>query len=337
MRVAVIGAGGWGTALACLLDTAGHHVCMWVRREAVYRQLQRTSENRAYLPDIRLPKTLRFTTNLAEAGAGAKLIVFAVPSHAVRSTASQLAPVVAGTPLFVSTSKGIEEKSLQTMSGVLRDTLPEQLVDRIAVLSGPSFAVEVARGLPTAVTAAAQDQRLAKIVQETFSAPTFRVYTTTDLIGVEVGGAVKNVIALAVGVSDGLGYGYNARAALITRGMAEVVRLAIRMGASPQTLSGLSGMGDLILTCTSDLSRNRTVGIRLGKGEKIEEIQQSMSTVAEGIRNCRSILALARGLAVEMPIVDQISALLYAGKQPKDVVADLLSRQVKPEFPREEN
>ena len=267
MRVAVIGAGGWGTALACLLDNAGHHVCMWVRREAAYQQLQRTNENRAYLPDIRLPKTLRFTTNLAEAGAGAKLIVFAVPSHAVRSTASQLAPVVAGTPLFVSTSKGIEEESLQTMSGVLRDTLPEQLVHRIAVLSGPSFAVEVARGLPTAVTAAALDQRLAKIVQKTFYAPTFRVYTTTDLIGVEVGGAVKNVIALAVGVSDGLGYGYNARAALITRGMAEVVRLAIRMGASPQTLSGLSGMGDLILTCTSDLSRNRTVGIRLGKGE----------------------------------------------------------------------
>ncbi len=337
MRVAVIGGGGWGTALACLLDSVGHEAQVWVRREVLARKIERTRENVDYLPGVRLPETLRFTPELSAAVIGAEVLVVAVPSHAVRSIASTLGPLLTTTPLLVSMSKGIEQDSLQTMSGVLTEALPPRFAHKVAVLSGPSFAAEVARGLPTAVTVAAQDHAIARIVQTLFAAPTFRVYTTTDVIGAEIGGAVKNVIALAVGVSDGLGYGYNARAALITRGMAEVVRLATRMGAKSQTLSGLSGMGDLILTCTSDLSRNRTVGIRLGRGESLEAIQRTMTTIAEGIRNCRSILDLARRLAVDMPIVEQIYELVYSGKPPTQVVADLLARQTKAEFPPGEN
>ncbi len=333
MRVAVIGGGGWGTALACLLDSAGHEARVWVRREVLARKIEKTRENADYLPGVQLPETLHFTPKLSEAAIGVEALVIAVPSHAVRSIASTLGSLLTTTPLLVSTSKGIEQDSLQTMSGALTEALPPRFTHKIAVLSGPSFAAEVARGLPTAVTVAARDQAVARRIQTLFSAPTFRVYTTTDVIGAEIGGAVKNVIALAVGVSDGLGYGYNARAALITRGMAEVVRLATRMGAHPQTLSGLSGMGDLILTCTSDLSRNRTVGVRLGRGESLEAIQRTMATIAEGIRNCRSILDLARRLAVDMPIVEQIYELVYSGKPPTQVVTDLLARQTKAEFP----
>lgn len=333
MRIAVLGGGGWGTALAGLLDSTGHDVRLWVRRPSLAREIATTRENAAYLSGVRLSDAIDVQADLPAAVAGAELLVVAVPSHAVRGLGETLASSLTGRPLLVSTSKGIEPTTLRTMSRVLADVLPARLADNVSVLSGPSFAAEVARGLPTAVTVAAGDQAIAETVQRTFSAPTFRVYTTTDVVGVEVGGAVKNVIALAVGVSDGLGYGHNARAALITRGMAEVVRLARRMGAQAQTVSGLSGMGDLILTCTSDLSRNRNVGLRLGRGESLDAIQRSMTTVAEGIRNCRSILNLARSLDVEMPIVEQTCALVHEGKSPTQVVTALLSRQAKPEFP----
>ena len=333
MRIAVLGGGGWGTALAGLLDSADHDVRLWVRRSSLAREIAATRENAAYLPGVRVSDTVDIHADLSVAISNAELLVVAVPSHAVRKLGETLTPLLNDAPLPVSTSKGIEPTTLQTMSSVLADALPAALTDNVSVLSGPSFAAEVARGLPTAVTVAAGDQAIAETVQRTFSAPTFRVYTTTDMVGVEVGGAVKNVIALAVGVSDGLGYGYNARAALITRGMAEVVRLARRMGAQAQTLSGLSGMGDLILTCTSDLSRNRNVGLRLGRGESLDAIQHSTTTVAEGIRNCRSILDLARSLDVEMPIVEQTCALVHDGKPPTQVVTTLLSRQTKPEFP----
>jgi glycerol-3-phosphate dehydrogenase (NAD(P)+) len=239
-----------------------------------------------------------------------------------------------GTPLLVSVSKGIEEESLQTMSAVLAEVLGESQKERLAVLSGPSFAAEVARGLPTAVTVAAGVASVAAAVQRVFASSRFRVYTTSDVVGVEIGGAVKNVIAIAAGVSDGLEYGYSARAALITRGLAEMVRLAVRMGAEPQTLSGLSGVGDLVLTCTSDLSRNHSVGVRLGQGEKIATVLQGMTMVAEGVRTSRSVFALAQRLGVEMPIVEQVYALLYTGKPPHQVVADLLAREAKPEFSR---
>lgn len=333
MRIAVLGGGGWGTTLAGLLDSADHDVRLWVRRSSLAREIAATRENTAYLPGVRVSNTVDIHADLSVAISNAELLVVAVPSHAVRKLGETLAPLLNDAPLLVSTSKGVEPTTLQTMSSVLADALPAALTDNVSVLSGPSFAAEVARGLPTAVTVAAHNHAVAEKVQTAFSAPTFRVYTTTDVTGVEVGGAVKNVIALAVGVSDGLGYGYNARAALITRGMAEVVRLARRMGAQAQTLSGLSGMGDLILTCTSDLSRNRNVGLRLGRGESLDAIQHSTTTVAEGIRNCRSILDLARSLDVEMPIVEQTCALVHDGKPPTQVVTTLLSRQTKPEFP----
>lgn len=333
MRIAVLGGGGWGTALAGLLDSAGHDVRLWVRRPPLAREIAATRENTAYLPGVRVSDAVDIHADLSDAISNAELLVVAVPSHAVRKLGETLAPLLNDAPLLVSTSKGIEPTTLRTMSSVLADALPKALTNNVSVLSGPSFAAEVARGLPTAVTVAAHNHAVAEKVQTAFSAPTFRVYTTTDVTGVEVGGAVKNVIALAVGVSDGLGYGYNARAALITRGMAEVVRLARRMGAQAQTLSGLSGMGDLILTCTSDLSRNRSVGLRLGRGESLDAIRHSTTTVAEGIRNCRSILDLARSLDVEMPIVEQTCALVHDGKPPTQVVTTLLSRQAKPEFP----
>lgn len=335
MRIAVLGGGGWGTALAGLLDSAGHDVRLWVRRPALAREIAATRENTAYLPGVRLSDAIDVQTDLPAAVAGAELLVVAVPSHAVRELGETLAPLLNDAPLLVSTSKGIEPTTLQTMSSVLADTLSKASTNNVSILSGPSFAAEVARGLPTAVTVAARDHTVAKKVQTAFSAPTFRMYTTTDVTGVEIGGAVKNVIALAVGVSDGLDYGHNARAALITRGMAEVVRLARRLGARAQTVSGLSGMGDLILTCTSDLSRNRSVGLRLGRGESLDAIQHSTTTVAEGICNCRSIFDLAQSLDVEMPIVEQTCALVHDGKPPTQVVAALLSRQAKPEFPQE--
>lgn len=334
MRIAVIGAGGWGTALAKLLSMAGHQVCLWVRQPALCEQIKRERENRSYLPGAQLPETLACTTFLSGVAREAELFVLAVPSHAMRATATLLKPFLEGMPLLVSVSKGVEEESLQTMSAVLSAVLGEARKRSLAVLSGPGFAVEVARGLPTAVTVAAYDAETAVTVQNVFASARFRVYTASDVTGVEVGGAVKNVIAIAAGVSDGLGYGYSARAALITRGLAEITRLAVRMGADQRTLSGLSGVGDLVLTCTSDLSRNRSLGVQLGKGEDITTILKGMKMVAEGVRTCRSVFALAQGLGVEMPIVEQVYALLYEKKPPPQVVADLLAREVKPEFSR---
>ncbi len=334
MRVAVIGAGGWGTALATLLVTIGHHVCLWVRRPALLAQLRATRENQSYLPGILLPEGLTYSDSFSEAVNKADLIVLSVPSHALRLVVRQLTAALSETPILVSTTKGIEEETLQPVTSVLRDELSTSLHSQLAVLSGPSFAADVARGLPTAVTVAAEQEAIATAVQQAFSSARFRVYTTTDFVGVEVGGAVKNVIAIAAGVSDGLGYGYSARAALITRGLAEITRLAVRMGADPKTLPGLSGMGDLVLTCTSNLSRNHTVGIRVGRGEKVADLLAGMITVAEGVRTCRSVFSLAQRLGVEMPIVEQVYALLYEEKPAQQVVIDLLTREAKPEFSR---
>lgn len=339
MNVAVIGAGGWGTALALLLQNGGHDVRLWTRRFDLCNHMRQCRENTVYLPGVPLPEQLELTASLAYAVENAQLIVFAVPSHAVRAVARQVFQVSSFVKetLLVSATKGIEEESLLTMSAILREIFGVQQEDRIAVLSGPSFAAEVARLCPTAVTVASRDQHTASIVQKLFSSQRFRVYTTIDVIGVEIGGAVKNVIALAAGVSDGLEYGHSARAALITRGLAEMKRLAIRLGAEAQTLSGLSGMGDLILTCTSDLSRNYRVGARLARGESLDTILQSTPMVAEGVRTSRSVFALCNRLKVEMPIVEQVHALLHVGKPPQQVVADLLSRETKPEFPEREN
>lgn len=333
MRIGVIGAGGWGTALASLLVQSGHSVFLWVRNTSLCSELENTRENNRYLPGAELPAALAYTTSLSEAVAGKELLVFAVPSQAMRAVAAELVTYVSNVPpLLVNTSQGVEEDTFLTMSGVLEAVLGPMTTKKQAVLSGPSFAAEVARGLPTAVTVAATVTAVAHTVQSVFSGAQFRVYTTTDVIGVEMGGALKNVIALAAGVSDGLGYGDSARAALITRGLAEMTRLTECMGGRPQTLSGLSGMGDLVLTCTSRLSRNYSVGMRLGEGEQIGSILGGMSMVAEGVRTCRSIFFLAQRLGVEMPIVEQVYALLYTKKSPRRVVADLLAREVKAEF-----
>lgn len=329
--VGVLGSGSWGTALAIHLARSGHAVALWGRSAEMAARLRDAGEHSRCHPGVRFPDGLVPTADLEEACAASEAIVVSCPSHAVRALGELVRPLLGRDALIVSTSKGIEQDTHLTMSGILESVLPEHMT-RVCVLSGPSFAREVARGLPTAVTAAAGQLSVAERLQRLFNGPMFRVYTSTDLVGVEIGGAVKNVIALAAGVSDGLGFGHNTRAALITRGLAEISRLAIQLGANPQTLYGLSCLGDLVLTCTGDLSRNRTVGLRLGKGERLEEIVASMNEVAEGVRNTASIRGLARSAGIEMPITDQMFALLYEGKDPSQAVVDLASRRLRQEL-----
>jgi glycerol-3-phosphate dehydrogenase (NAD(P)+) len=331
-RLGVIGGGSWGTALAKLLAEKGYPVSMWVHDPAHCRAMSEKRENAAYLPGIPLPYNLIPSTDLKEVVAAKTALLCVVPSHVFRAAMSKVVPLIEGKPLIISASKGIEDDTSKTMLGVLEELLPAPLHSRVCALSGPSFAREVARGMPTAVTAAAQDEETAVEVQSTFTTSFFRVYTSTDVTGVELGGAVKNVIAIAAGVSDGLGFGHNSRAALITRGIAEIARLGARMGADPRTLAGLAGMGDLVLTCTGDLSRNRTVGVRLGKGEALSDILADMKMVAEGVRNAKSVYHLAQKVGVEMPITEQMYLLLHEGKSARQVVVDLMTRELKPEF-----
>lgn len=332
MRVAVIGAGSFGTALAKVLAENGHHVSLWSHRAEQAREIQTTRENRLYLPGIVLPVTVLATADLEEAVFGAEMLVVAVPSHVVRSVMEKTREYLRGEPWVVSAAKGVEEESLLRMSQVLEELLGPSYAGRIAVLSGPSFAKEVAVGMPTAVTAASRNPAAAEATQKAFQGKTFRVYTHDDVIGVEIGGAAKNVIAIAAGVSDGLGLGHSSRAALITRGVAEIARLVVGLGGDARTVSGLSGVGDLVLTCTGDLSRNRTLGLRLGRGETVAGILASMHTVAEGFRNSISVSELARRAGVEMPITEEVRLLLHAGKAPLQVLGDLMRRQAKPEF-----
>jgi glycerol-3-phosphate dehydrogenase (NAD(P)+) len=331
-RVGVIGGGSWGTALARLLAEKGYRVSLWVHSEPRCREIAEKRENVTYLPGIPVPSNVEPSTKVEEVVAGKAVILCVVPSHVVRSVMERAGAAIENEPLVVSASKGIEDETSKTMIGVLEEVLPTQARARLCVLSGPSFAREVARGMPTAVTAASRNAEAAATCQATFTTPFFRIYTSSDVVGVELGGAVKNVIAIAAGVSDGLGLGHNGRAALITRGVAEVARLGIRLGADPRTLSGLAGLGDLVLTCTGDLSRNRTLGLRIGKGEKVDEILRDMKMVAEGVRNASSVRRLARTLAVEMPITEQMYLLLHEGKPARQVVADLMKRGLKPEI-----
>lgn len=329
--VAVLGAGSWGSALAIHLARLGHETRLWARRPELIEEIVRRRAHPSH-QKVELPPTLRPMTELGGAVARAGAVVLACPSHAMRSLAAQVGPLADRGALFVSTAKGIEADTSLTMSGVLEEVLGEGPGGHVSVLSGPSFAREVAQGLPTAVTAAARRLDVAEDLQRLFNGPTFRVYTSTDTIGVEIGGAVKNVIALAAGVSDGLGFGSNTRAALITRGLAEVARLAVRLGAERSTLAGLAGMGDLVLTCTGDLSRNRQVGLRLGRGEKLRDIVASMDEVAEGVKNTRTVRALAESVEVEMPITEQMHSVLYEDKDPARAVVDLMSRRLKHEL-----
>jgi glycerol-3-phosphate dehydrogenase (NAD(P)+) len=329
--IAVLGAGSWGTALAVHLGRLGHDVRLWGRNADFVATLGQARENTVYLPGVSFPESVRPTSSLGAACGGADVLLFVCPSGGVRTLAEAVRAELGGTPLVVCAAKGVEQGTLLTMSAILEQVLGDDHRSRVAVLSGPSFAREVGLGVPTAVTAAAGDVAVAEAVQRVFNGPTFRVYTATDVVGVEIGGAVKNVIALAAGVSDGLGFGHNSRAALITRGLAEITRLAMKLGAERHTLAGLSGLGDLVLTCTGDMSRNRTVGLRLGRGERLADIVASMSEVAEGVRNTVSVRDLARSVGVEVPITEQIYLLLYESKDPRQVVIDLMTRNLRRE------
>jgi glycerol-3-phosphate dehydrogenase (NAD(P)+) len=329
--VTVLGGGSWGTALALQLSRVGHSVRLWGRDPAFVASLATARENETYLPGVPLPDTIQPTPSLADACAGSEMLVVVCPSKGVRPLAETLRQTVRGRPIFVSAAKGVEQGTHLTMTAILREVLGAEHASRVAVLSGPSFAREVAAGVPTAVTSASADITVAEHVQQLFTSQTFRVYSSTDVVGVEIGGAVKNVIAIAAGVSDGLGFGHNSRAALITRGLAEISRLALELGADRQTLAGLAGMGDLVLTCAGDQSRNRTVGLRLGRGESLDQIVASMKEVAEGVHNTRTVRELAQSVRVEMPITERMYELLYENKPPKQAVVELMTRSLRRE------
>jgi glycerol-3-phosphate dehydrogenase (NAD(P)+) len=331
MQVAVLGAGSWGTALGATLAGKGYPVTLWDTDLAVLDGIVSTHRNARYLPGIELPATLTACADVQVALDGARLVVMAVPSHAVRGAAVAIEPYLTPGVAICSAAKGIEVDTLMTMSEVLQDVLPPGLHAGLTFLSGPSFATEVAAGLPTAVTVAGLDEEVTRQVQAAFHTASFRPYTSTDVVGVEVAGCVKNVVAIAAGICDGLGFGANARAALITRGLVEITRLAVCRGADPMTLVGLAGLGDLVLTCSSDLSRNRTVGLELGRGRALPEIQASIGQVAEGVLNSRSTRALAHRFGVDMPISEAVYQVLFEGYSPQLAVQELMTRQTRPE------
>lgn len=329
-QVAVIGAGSWGTALAHLLATQGHEVVLWARNPALAQQLTQTRENAVYLPGVGLHPRLIYTADLAVA-ARATTVLSVVPSHAVRTVWAAVAPHLPRQALVISATKGIEAESLYTMSQVLAAALAPRTDCALAVLSGPTFAREVSQGLPAVAVVAAQDRAVAERVQQLLSTATFRVYTNTDVLGVELGGALKNVMALAAGVCDGLQLGYNTRAALITRGLAEMMQLGIAMGAQASTFAGLSGMGDLVLTCTGHLSRNYAVGVQLGQGQTLAQILAQMRMVAEGVGTASAAVALGQRYGVEMPIAEHVYAVLQGQLTPRAAVTALMQRTLKHE------
>lgn len=330
-RTAVIGGGSWGTALANLLAKKGVETILWSYESEVAEAIEREHRNPIYLSEAELDPRLRATASIEEAVTGASIVVSVSPSHTVRGVMSEAARYMAADALVVSASKGIEQGTLETMDAVLAEVLPPSVAGRTAFLSGPSFALEVAQEHPTAVTMASHNLAAAEIAQELFQTEYFRVYTNDDVAGVELGGAIKNVIAIASGVVAGLGFGHNTMAALITRGLAEMTRLGVALGANPLTFAGLAGMGDLILTCTGGLSRNRAVGIGLGQGRTLDEILADSTMVAEGVRTTRSAHDLSRRTGVEMPIVDEVFAMLFEGQAAGDAVENLMLREPKAE------
>lgn len=330
MKTTVLGAGAWGTALATVLVEAGHDVRIWSYEPEVAESINGTRRN-PYLDGVELPEQLRASASMEEAVSGSALVVSASPSQVARGVLETAKAYISADAIVVSASKGIEFERLQRMDEVAAEVLGEAIRDRFAVISGPSFAREVVHRAPTAVVVAAHSEPLARTVQGAFQTPWFRVYTNTDVLGVELGGALKNVIALAAGVTTGLGYGHNTTAALITRGLAEMRRLGVAMGASEATFYGLAGMGDLVLTCTGSLSRNRTVGTRLGQGESLDAILADMSAVAEGVKTAASVHDLASKHGVEMPIAEQVYAIVHEGRSPEEAVRALMLRDPKPE------
>ncbi|MDJ0784151.1 MAG: NAD(P)H-dependent glycerol-3-phosphate dehydrogenase [Desulfosarcinaceae bacterium] len=328
----VVGAGSWGTALANLLATKGYRVDHWVFEADVCAQMKTERENKSFLPGIRLSENLHPTNDLTKAVGDKDLVLLVVPSHVMRMVSARMAALVGRATIVACASKGIENETYLTMSGVLGETLPAMAMENYAVLSGPSFAREVAQGAPTAVTVAATSPDTAEMVQQIFATPAFRVYTNDDVIGVELGGSVKNIIAIAAGVIDGLGMGLNTRAALITRGLTEMRRLGLRMGANPRTFPGLAGVGDLVLTCTGDLSRNHTVGKKIGEGKRLQDLLAEMHMVAEGIKTAKSVYNLSRQLEVEMPISHAIYRVLYEDLPARAAVFQLMTRDLKHEL-----
>jgi glycerol-3-phosphate dehydrogenase (NAD(P)+) len=332
-RITILGGGSWGTALALVFSRSrhAHEISMWVHDASRAAEIERTRRNQAFLPEFDIPNQIHIANDLASVVANASIIVGAMPSAYARAIYHAVSMRVADRTIFVSATKGLEPATRLRISEVIAQTIPVARAPRIAVLSGPSFAQEVAQGEPTAVVVASHDSVLAAELQELFAAPNFRLYTNDDVLGVELAGAMKNVIAIAAGACQGLGLGSNALAALITRGLAEMSRLATELGARPETLSGLAGLGDLVLTCNGSLSRNRHVGIELGKGRPLADIVSGMHSVAEGIGTAAALLTLARENAVDLPITSQVGEILSGTKKPADAIREIMDRPLKPE------
>lgn len=327
-KVTVVGSGSWGTALAVMLAEHGHEVMIWSRRKDAVDELLERRTNEKYLPGIKIPAGIGATADRAAAAAGAEIIILAVPSRAVRQTAADFAPYFQKGQILVNVAKGLEEGSLLRLSEVIRECVPQC---EVCVLSGPSHAEEVARNIPSACLIASENEETAKLVQKEFMNPRFRLYTNTDMIGVEMGAALKNIMALAAGMSDGLGFGDNTKAALMTRGMAEMQRLGMAMGGRAETFSGLSGVGDLIVTCTSMHSRNRRAGILLGQGKSLAETLDAVQMVVEGVNTVQAACHLAEKYGVSMPITEAINEVLFHGKNVEDAVLELMTRDGKAE------
>ena len=330
-KIGVIGAGSWGTTLADLLAKKGEDVTLWSYERELALDMAETGINSLFLPGIRLSPRLRYTNSLQEAVSDKEMLLFVVPSQLLRGVLTGALQYFPREAIVVSASKGVELGTLKLVSQIYEELLPKEIYRNFAAISGPTFAREVAQEMPTAVVAAATDSAVAERTQRIFTTGYFRVYTNSDVTGVELGGAIKNVIAIAAGISDGLGFGHNTRAALITRGLAEMSRLGQEMGAQNSTFAGLAGMGDLVLTCTGDLSRNRTVGMKLGKGMKLSEILAEMRMVAEGVKTTESARNLARRLGVDMPITEKLFQILYEDKPVREAVMELMTRDLKAE------
>jgi glycerol-3-phosphate dehydrogenase (NAD(P)+) len=330
-KIAIIGGGSWGTALALVLAQKSHQVRLWVFEAELAEWINQSHRNPLYMPEFELPSSIRATHSLAESLADADLAVLVVPSRHFRAICEEMKSNLRPETIVVSATKGLEIQTLCRMSQIIEEVLPGHKAANVAVISGPSFAKEVARGNPTAIVVCSTESNLAEHIQGEFSSPSLRLYTSNDMVGVELGGAVKNVIAIAAGVCAGLGYGSNSLAALITRGLAEMTRLAVACGGKPFTLAGLAGMGDLVLTCTGELSRNRAVGMQLGQGKTLHDITSGMRMVAEGVPTTHATLALARKYHVEMPITEQMDAVLNRGKDPREAIRELMERPLKNE------
>jgi glycerol-3-phosphate dehydrogenase (NAD(P)+) len=332
-RIAILGGGSWGTALAIVLSRThkAHGISLWVRDATLAESIRSDRENKVYLPGHKLPQRVQITHDVASALKDTDVVIGAIPGAHARSVYRRVLPHLVRGTAIVSATKGLEPATHARMSEVIAEVVLPEFPPRIAVLSGPSFASEAAASQPTAVVLASSDRALVNELQDEFAAPNFRLYTNDDVLGVELAGAIKNVIAIAAGVCQGLGLGSNPLAALITRGLAEMTRLAVGLGARPETLSGLAGLGDLVLTCTGSLSRNRHVGIELGKDRALTEILEGMKMVAEGVGTARELLALAREIGVELPITEQVSAILYAGRPPREAIRSIMERPLKRE------